>query len=145
LVWNQLYDDWQFCFYLQNRLIRTNQTGGQWYNDTSPFSIPCFKIRRQSQNKDRKIILSLLWISTQVFVLLAEANPSVGLQNFFRKNLFVIGSLKLNQNVKSLASKIFRKKYFYFWRRLFKSNILTNAHSPSVNKALEGIIYTEKD
>jgi hypothetical protein len=29
-----------FCFYLQNRLIQTNQTGGQWYSDTSPFSIP---------------------------------------------------------------------------------------------------------
>jgi len=30
-----------FCFYLQNRLIQTCQTGGQWYSDTSPFSIPC--------------------------------------------------------------------------------------------------------
>jgi hypothetical protein len=29
-----------FCFYLQNRLIQTNQTGGQWYSDTSPISIP---------------------------------------------------------------------------------------------------------
>ncbi len=29
-----------FCFYLQNTLIQTSQTGGQWYNDTSPFSIP---------------------------------------------------------------------------------------------------------
>ncbi len=29
-----------FCFYLQYRLIQTSQTGGQWYNDTSPFSIP---------------------------------------------------------------------------------------------------------
>jgi hypothetical protein len=31
-----------FCFYLQNRLIQTSQTGGQQYSDTSPFSIPCF-------------------------------------------------------------------------------------------------------
>ena len=30
-----------FCFYLQNSLIQTSQTGGQWYSDTSPFSIPC--------------------------------------------------------------------------------------------------------
>ncbi len=30
-----------FCFYLQNRLIQTSPTGGQWYSDTSPFSIPC--------------------------------------------------------------------------------------------------------
>ncbi len=26
-----------FCFYLQNRLIQTSQTVGQWYSDTSPF------------------------------------------------------------------------------------------------------------
>ena len=31
-----------FCFYLQNCLIQTSQIGGQWYNDTSPFSIPWF-------------------------------------------------------------------------------------------------------
>jgi hypothetical protein len=29
-----------FCFYLQNRLIQTSQTGGQQYSDTSPLSIP---------------------------------------------------------------------------------------------------------
>ncbi len=33
-----------FCFYLQNRLIQTSQTGGQQYSDTSPFSIPCSKV-----------------------------------------------------------------------------------------------------
>jgi hypothetical protein len=31
-----------FCFYLQNRLIKTSQTGGQRYSDTSLFSIPWF-------------------------------------------------------------------------------------------------------
>jgi hypothetical protein len=31
-----------FCFYLQNRLIQAGLTGGQWYSDTSPFSIPWF-------------------------------------------------------------------------------------------------------
>jgi hypothetical protein len=29
-----------FCVYLQKRLIQTGQIGGQWYSDTSPFSIP---------------------------------------------------------------------------------------------------------
>ncbi len=29
-----------FGFYLRNRLFQTSQTGGQWYSDTSPFSIP---------------------------------------------------------------------------------------------------------
>ncbi len=33
-----------FCFYLQNRLIQTSQTGGQRYSVTSPFSIPCLKL-----------------------------------------------------------------------------------------------------
>jgi hypothetical protein len=31
-----------FCFYLQNRLIQTSQTGGELYSDTSPFSVPCY-------------------------------------------------------------------------------------------------------
>ncbi len=31
-----------FCFNLQNRMIQTSQTGGQWYSDTSPFSIIWF-------------------------------------------------------------------------------------------------------
>jgi hypothetical protein len=40
-----------FCFYLQNRLIQTSQTGGQWYSDTSPFSIPWISAARSSQQK----------------------------------------------------------------------------------------------
>ena len=40
LVWNQLYETDNFCFYLQNSLIQTSQTGGQQYSDTSPFSVP---------------------------------------------------------------------------------------------------------
>jgi hypothetical protein len=32
-----------FCFYLQNTLIQLGQTGGQLYNDTSPFSVPWMK------------------------------------------------------------------------------------------------------
>ena len=34
-----------FCFYLQNRLIQTSQTGGEWYSDTSPFSITYLQFR----------------------------------------------------------------------------------------------------
>jgi hypothetical protein len=41
MVCNQLHDNWQFLFLFENRLIQTIQTGGQWYSDTSPFSIPC--------------------------------------------------------------------------------------------------------
>ncbi len=28
------------CFYLQNRLIQTSQTGGQQYSNTTPLSVP---------------------------------------------------------------------------------------------------------
>jgi hypothetical protein len=34
-----------YCFYTQNRLIQTSPTGGQWYRDTSPFSIPWLESR----------------------------------------------------------------------------------------------------
>jgi hypothetical protein len=37
-----------FCFYLQNWLIQINQTGGQWYSYTSPFSIPWFLFQQKS-------------------------------------------------------------------------------------------------
>jgi hypothetical protein len=33
-----------FCFYVQNRLIQTSQTGGQQYSDASPFSIPWYRL-----------------------------------------------------------------------------------------------------
>jgi hypothetical protein len=33
-----------FSFYVQNRLIQTGQTGGIWYSDTSPFSIPWIQV-----------------------------------------------------------------------------------------------------
>jgi hypothetical protein len=38
------------CFYLQNRLIQTSQTGGQWYSNTYPFSIPWQNIRDEPNN-----------------------------------------------------------------------------------------------
>ncbi len=35
-----LTENYNFCFYLQNRLIQTSQTGGQWYSETSPLVFP---------------------------------------------------------------------------------------------------------
>ncbi len=40
LFWNQLFQCAIFCVYLQNRVIQTSHRGGQWYSDTSLFSIP---------------------------------------------------------------------------------------------------------
>jgi hypothetical protein len=45
-----------FCFYLKNKLIQPSQTGGQWYSDNSPFSIPCtdrWTDERTSKGRDR--------------------------------------------------------------------------------------------
>ncbi len=42
-----------FCFYLQNRLIQISQTEGQWYKDTSPFSIPCYNHQMMALGMDK--------------------------------------------------------------------------------------------
>jgi len=35
-------------------LIKTSQTGGEWHNDTSPFSIPCFGLHRMDAYNEGK-------------------------------------------------------------------------------------------
>ena len=62
LFWTELYDNWQFfCFYLQNRLIQTSQTGGQQYSDTFLFSNPWWRLwRLTSINYFLNNFLSLL-------------------------------------------------------------------------------------
>jgi hypothetical protein len=47
-----------FCFYLQDRPIQTSQTGGQWYSDTFPFSIPW--LRHQILESNLSVSLRLL-------------------------------------------------------------------------------------
>ncbi len=53
-----------FCFYLQNRLIQTSQTGGQRYSDTSPLSIPChiFLAKGEATYKVKHTRLSSIYI-----------------------------------------------------------------------------------
>ncbi len=41
-----------FCFYLQNRLIQTSQTGGQWYSDTSWVWVPLQALVQKIREKD---------------------------------------------------------------------------------------------
>jgi hypothetical protein len=38
------------CFYLQNRLIQTSQTAGQWYSDTSVLALALPENSRQGFN-----------------------------------------------------------------------------------------------
>ena len=49
-----------FCFYLQNRLIQTSQTGRPLYNNTSPFSIPCFRVVPQVVSLAKHCLMSRL-------------------------------------------------------------------------------------
>ncbi len=42
-----------FCFYLQNRLIKTSQTLGQLYSDTSPFIIPDLEVGPISEEEKK--------------------------------------------------------------------------------------------
>jgi hypothetical protein len=55
-----------FCFYLQNRHIQTSQTGGQRYNDISPFSIPWYLVTSLNSfivptPGDKKPFLNICW------------------------------------------------------------------------------------
>jgi hypothetical protein len=64
-----------FCFYLQNRLIQNSHTGGQWYSDTSPFSIPCSKQAKQSADVFSKTTIHKLiknWKPTQLASKMGE-------------------------------------------------------------------------
>jgi hypothetical protein len=68
-----------FCFYLQNRLIQTNQTGGQWYSDTSPFSIhwdTFLRVLRINEVVDFRVVQS--GIDSRVVLVTAgvRLNPS---------------------------------------------------------------------
>jgi len=54
-----------FCFYLQNGLIQTSQTGGQQYSDTSHFSITCFST---SGGQNSNIYLNVVQFLTTVLI-----------------------------------------------------------------------------
>ncbi len=64
-----------FCFYLQNRLIQTSQTGGQWYCDTSPFSIHCSDTASFNDGTQVKTIQGALWYSERRFCHWASVKP----------------------------------------------------------------------
>ncbi len=54
------------CFYFQNKLIQTSQTGGQQYSDTSPFSIPCKTILLQTSWGDTSKPMQLMHAVTSL-------------------------------------------------------------------------------
>ncbi len=67
-----------FCFYLQNRLIQTSQTGGQWYCDTSLFSIPFIihSLQRPGANVMKLFMVVIYdFCKQQVFVPVKYFHP----------------------------------------------------------------------
>jgi hypothetical protein len=50
-----------FCVYLQNRLIQTSQTGGQWYSKPSPLYYSLVK----PTTTDQSMIVPVKWFSTK--------------------------------------------------------------------------------
>ncbi len=48
-----------FCFYLQNGLIETSQTGGQWYSDTSPSLLAYYEICQFPLNYESMMFYSI--------------------------------------------------------------------------------------
>ena len=73
-----------FYFYLQNRLIQTSQTGGQWYSDTSPFSIPCltykFKTTCEGQTCSAYLVLALVTKERKLSYYLQQDRPKLALK-----------------------------------------------------------------
>ncbi len=91
-VWQQTI----FCFYLQNRLIQTSQTGGQWYSDPSPFSIPCLKYVHDRWLKSKSHYCTCL--------------GHIGWHNTDR--IIPIGQGKYSSNCCMLLSLTFQRKNF---------------------------------
>jgi hypothetical protein len=64
------------CFYLQNRLIQTSQTGGQQYIDTSPSSIPWSKYKERSLAQD-KSNLFLIFILKNIIKIITRLTMKI--------------------------------------------------------------------
>jgi hypothetical protein len=69
-----------FCFYLQNILIQTSQTGGQQYCDASPSSIPWTWTTMFAGDKNVLLLLTC-WLVK--LVRLIETNTLAYLAKYF--------------------------------------------------------------
>ncbi len=108
-----------FCFYLQNRLIQTSQTGGQWYNDTSPFSIPCLRDRFHQPFvcngiKNKKLYLFFAEVYWGHFVIWTYLEGTI-------KFYFACAKLKIkNISIKVVEFIRFSQLLPYFWIEILK-------------------------
>ncbi len=83
-----------FCFYLQNRLIQSSQTGGQPYSD-SPFSIPWVKSPARWQRLFREhastfahTFWALQWQECVAYIRDRLRNIAQCLKIFFSSKMF---------------------------------------------------------
>jgi hypothetical protein len=65
----------KFHFYLQNRLIQTDQTGGQLYSDTSPFSVP-WRILAKGKG-EVQLLFTFAFLQPSLNVVESEAKTRV--------------------------------------------------------------------
>jgi len=104
-----------FCFYLQNRLIQTSQTGGQRYSDTAPFSI----LRLNNHSRDRTwdhqsiVLPTALPPPSKLFLVLLATN----FFSFFQTAGYFLGYVfyMALESYKVLTLSDF----LYFWRVVF--------------------------
>jgi hypothetical protein len=61
-----------FCFYMQNRLIQTSQTGGQWYSDTFPLVFPGASMHCQGIAFPRSHYIDLTLAEDKIYSILNE-------------------------------------------------------------------------
>ena len=110
LVWNQLYDNWQF---LQKRLIQTSQTLGQQYSDTSPFSIPWLVIHKDalSHYHGTKVLLNRQELNNDFHGLLKSF-----IKRDSARNSFSGGRMRLYHSIDGATRESFMKgKAQYSW------------------------------
>ncbi len=93
LVWYQLYDNWQFLF-LFAKQTNPNQTGGRWYSDTSPLSIPWFHDRKSKfavlHSDINSLKSGLLHLTGEPYCQKSRsAKVKDGIKNLIHKNYLV--------------------------------------------------------
>ncbi len=111
---NDLLFDWfgiscmttdNFCFYLQNSLIQTSQTGGQQQRGTSPFSIPRTHIQHSNGDLGGGVALSSQQEKRNMIENHSLDDATVANGNFDIKLIFVIK--KIQKNVFKLTQHYF--------------------------------------
>jgi hypothetical protein len=113
------------CFYLQNRLIQTSQTGGQQNSDTSPFSIPWWVYQQCIFVQFGLSCFKLVPIFSQ------NEDSKTGIKNSGCQDVFLLNRLYLD--LRSIYSSIFFAENWKYTIDQIEASIV-----PSAGKLREG-------